>query len=116
MDFSKNDLVYIASETFNFFIKDPSNENINFLRIKVRKLIYQLNEEGLDFNKFQLTLENLFKSNQTIDFYVKKNIEEKSNYLNNKKIFILNETFFNQPDDVVFRSISEIIHKICIIR
>ena len=112
LDFSKNDLEYIASETFNFFIKDPSNENINFLRVKVRKLIYQLNKEGLDFNKFHLTLENLFKSNQTIDFYVKKNIEDNSNYLNNQKKFILNETFFNQPDEVVFRSFSEIIHKI----
>ena len=86
-DITKNDLEYIANKTFNFFVKDPSNEDDQFLRIKIRKLLYRLNQEGLDFKKFKLTLENLSKSNQTIEFYVKKNINENSKFLkHNKKI------------------------------
>ena len=111
LDISKNDLEYISNKTFNFFIKDPSNENEIFLRVKVRKLINQLNKEGLNFGKFKLTLENLFKSNQTIEYYVKKNINFNSKFLKNVNKIIINDNFFNNPDEIVFRSLSELIHK-----
>jgi len=112
LNISKHDLEYISNKTFNFFVKDPSNENDKFLRIRIRKLVNQLNQEGLDFSKFKLTLENLFKSNQTIEFYVKKNIDDNSKFLKNGKKIIVNEIFFNHPDEIVFRSFSELIHKI----
>ena len=111
LNISKQDLKYIASKTFNFFVKDPSNDNEKFLRVKIRKLLKQLSSEGLDYIKFKSTLENLFKSYQTIEFYVKKNVDENSKFLENKKI-IVNEIFFNHPNEIVFRSFSELIHKI----
>ena len=112
LNVSKKDLLYISKKTFNFFLKDPSNYNDKFLRVKIRKLINQLAKEGLNFNKFKLSLENLYKSDQTIEFYVKKNIEKNSRFLIKKKSFILNENFFNQPEEILFRSLSEIIHRI----
>ena len=39
IDVSKKDLVYITKNTFNFNVYDPSNEDDQFLRVKVRKLI-----------------------------------------------------------------------------
>ena len=112
LNISKEDLSYITRSTFNFSIEDPSNNNDNFLRIKIRKLINQLKKNGLTFEKFNLTLENLNKSNNAIDFYVKKNINENTSLLNKKKSIIINEIFFNQPEEVVFRSLSKIIHDI----
>ncbi len=106
----KKDLNYVTKKTFNFNIEDVSNENDSFLRIKIRKLILLLNEEGLSFNKLNKTLENLNKSNKIIEHYVKKNIENNSNYLKNKKNVILNEVFFQQPEEIVFRSLSILIH------
>ena len=35
-------------------------------------MIKQLKHDGLNFKKFNTTLENLYNSNQTIEFYVKK--------------------------------------------
>ena len=61
---------------------DPSNKDDKFLRVKVRKLISKLEEDGLTFNKFKISLNNLNKSNFAIDYYVKKNINDNSNYLN----------------------------------
>ena len=112
LNISKKDLSFITSSTFNFNIQDPSNENDNFLRIKIRKLINQLKKDGLTFKKFNLTLKNLNKSNSAIDFYVKKNINENTSVLDKKKSIIINEIFFNQPEEVVFRSLSKLIHKI----
>ena len=71
-----------------------------------------LEKNGLTFEKFQVTLENLSKSNKAIEFYVNKNIKENTKILNRKKSIIINEFFFNQPEEVVFRSLSKIIHEI----
>ena len=109
LNISKQDLSYITRNTFKFNIEDPSNNNDNYLRIKIRKLINQLNQDGLTFEKFQVTLENLNKSNKAIEFYVNKNIKENTKLLNKKKSIIINEFFFNHPDEIVFRSLSELI-------
>ncbi len=112
LNISKKDLVYITKNTFKFFIEDPSNNDSYYLRIKIRKLIKKLNQEGLDFNKFKITLDNLYQSNLTIEFYVKKNIDNNSKFLKEKKSIIVNKNFFNNPNEIVFRSFSELIHKI----
>ena len=112
LNISKQDLLYIAKNTFNFNIDDPSNENENFLRIRIRNLINVLKKNGLTFEKFNLTLDNLSQSNRAIEFYVKKNINENTRQLNKKKSIIINEIFFTQPEEVVFRSLSELIHNI----
>jgi len=112
LNISKEDLSYITRNTFKFNIEDPSNDNDNYLRVKIRKLINQLNQYGLTFKKFNVTLENLNKSNKAIEFYVKKNIKENTKILNGKKSIIINEFFFNQPDEIVFRSLSDLIHNI----
>jgi len=66
----------------------------------------------LSFKKLKLTLENLHQSNLTIEFYVKKNIEKNSKVLDEKKSIIVNENFFNQPEEIIFRSLSELMHKL----
>ena len=51
------------------------------------------------------------KSNDAIDYYVKKNINDNSSYIKITNKIILNENFLYQPDEIVFRSFSELIHK-----
>ena len=63
LNFDKKDLQLISSHVFNFFIKDPSNEDIKYKRIKIRKLIEEFKDIGLDKVKLFLTLNNLKKSN-----------------------------------------------------
>jgi len=108
----KVDLNYITQNIFNFYVNDPSNNNDRFLRVKVRKLLEKLDSEGLDIKKLKLTLENLHRSNNSIEFYVNQNIENNSKIINNKKSVILSESFFSNPYEIVFRSLSELIHKI----
>ena len=109
LEFQKKDLIFISSFVFNFFIKDPSNENDKYLRTKVRNLISELKDVGFDQTKLSLTLKNLKSSNDSIIFYVKNNKKLNSYFNKKKKELILNQDFFNQPYDVVFRSLSESI-------
>ena len=109
LKFSKQDLLFISKNVFNFYIEDPSNENKIFQRVKIRNLIKKLQSEGLDAKKFDLTINNLKFANDSIKFYTQMNIINNSNSSNNKKSIMLNKEFFNQPEEVVFRSLTEII-------
>ncbi len=112
LNFNKKDLKIVSNNVFNFFIKDPSNEDTKYTRIKIRKLIDEFQTIGLDKKKLLLTLKNLKKSNQTISFYVEKNKKLNSYFHKRKKELVLNENFFNQPYEVVFRSLSDSIRLI----
>ncbi len=109
ISFEKKHLNYITTKVFKSYIEDPSNEDNKFKRVRIRKLIKNLQNDGLDKNKFLLTIKNLTDSNETIKFYVAKNLKENSYIYKDKKKIILNKQFFNQPHEVTFRSLSEII-------
>ena len=109
LDQKKEDLVYISKKVFNFSILDPTNKDEKYLRIKVRKLIKKLHENGLDKKKFLVTIKNLKHSNAVIEFYVKENLIKNTFFSNKSKKIIINEIFFQQPFEVVFRAFSESI-------
>jgi len=110
--FTKNDLNFISKRVFKFKFEDPSNKNTNFKRIRIRNLMNNLKLEGMNFEKLKLTINNLSDSNFTINYYVNENIKSNSKYFNKKKYYILNSTFFNQPHEIVFRSLISLIKKI----
>ena len=109
LNFDKKDLIYVCNYIFGSFIKDPSNEDDKFKRVKIRKFLKQLETEGLNRNKFLLTIKNLKFANETIKFYTKKNLDENTYFLEKNKSFILKKNFFYNSSEVVFRSFTEII-------
>tara|TARA_B100000686_G_scaffold144890_1_gene152325 strand:+ start:130 stop:1176 length:1047 start_codon:yes stop_codon:yes gene_type:complete len=112
INFEKEELIYISRKVFDFFIDDPSNQNSDFLRVRLRKLILELKKEGLNKRKINLTIRNLKSANNTVNFYVKKNIEDNATFIKKHNTYILNNFFFEQPEEVLFRSISLILGKI----
>tara|TARA_A100001388_G_scaffold207356_1_gene157946 strand:- start:136 stop:1185 length:1050 start_codon:yes stop_codon:yes gene_type:complete len=108
----KKDLININKKTFGFLIDDPSNNNDRFLRTRIRKLLRNLEKEGLNLDKFYLTLKNLAKSNQVIEFFVEKNVVENSKYFEKDKKIILNQSFFKNPEEIILRSFMQVINQI----
>ena len=107
LDERKDELEYISKNVFNFYIKDPYNNDEKFQRIKIRKIIKGLKLNGLDKKRFNGTLRNLKYSDEVVKFYVNKNLNENSSFLPKKGQLIINHNFFNQPHEIVFRSFSD---------
>ena len=112
LDLEKKNLVDLSKRIFNLFIKDPSNKDKNFKRIRIRNLLSSLQKEGLDKKKLILTINNLKDSDKSIKFYVERNIEKNSIYSKKQNRFILSANFFDQAHEIIFRSLTKIIQKI----
>ena len=94
LELSKNDLKKISLQVFNFFVEDPSNSSDSFKRIRIRKLIRVLEQEGLDKKKLNLTIENLKDANNALDYYAFKNVRENSSFQLKEKKSYPQEKFF----------------------
>jgi len=105
----KEDLIFISKNIFDVFLQDPSNKDEKFLRIKIRNLITELKKDGLDKSKFLKTINNLKLSNEVVNFYVNKNLKKNTFFSHKKNQIICNKVFFQQPYEVIFRSLSETI-------
>ena len=105
----KEDLVFLSNKIFDFYVKDPTNTDEKFLRIKVRKLIEEFEKSDIDKKKFISTIKNLKYSNNAIDFYIKKNLNENCFFSKKENKIILNNNFFNQPHEIIFRGFSDSI-------
>jgi tRNA(Ile)-lysidine synthase len=112
LDFEKKDLLYISKKVFNSFIKDPSNNNDEYKRIRIRNLLGSLEKEGLDIKKLKLTIDNLRDSDKSIKFYVDRNLKKNTIFLREKNSYILNNDFFDQSHEIIFRSLTTIIQRI----
>tara|TARA_Y100000590_G_scaffold76703_1_gene84900 strand:- start:2716 stop:3789 length:1074 start_codon:yes stop_codon:yes gene_type:complete len=111
LNLKKQDLIYITEKTFKFYVKDPSNEQDRFQRVRIRKLISNLKNQGLDFKKLNLTINNLASTTKAMNEITDYNILKNVSFLFNKK-FLINSNFFLMPEEVVFRSLSILFKKI----
>ena len=105
----------MTKNTFNFYIDDPSNRSLEYLRSHVRFMINNLKKNGLDDKKFKMTFENLISSNNSIEFFVRKNISENSSISlskNNNIRALLSSKFFSSTDEIILRSFTKILQDI----
>jgi tRNA(Ile)-lysidine synthase len=105
----KKDLTFLSKYVFNFYVEDPTNKSEKYRRTQIRKLIEELKKNGLNKKKFSDTIRNLKYSNNVVDFYVKKNLNENTFFLFKNNKLILKSEFFQESYEVIFRSFTEII-------
>jgi len=113
INITKKTLLKVTNKVFGYCIDDPSNSNDQFLRVRVRNLLKNLQNEGFDKKKFDLTYYNLHSANEALKYYSDQNIFNNTNYFrkNLKDSVVINHKFFNQPDEIVLRSFSNLVSK-----
>jgi tRNA(Ile)-lysidine synthase len=112
LDLEKKDLIYISNKIFDFFINDRTNVNEEFKRTRIRNLLRSLEKEGLDKKKIILTINNLKDSDRSIKFYSDRNLRENVIFFKKRGVCILNQNFFNQAHEIIFRSLTKIIQRL----
>ena len=64
IDQKKENLVFLSKHVFNFYVKDPYNEDEKYKRIQIRNLIKELKDKGLDEKKNSKTIKKFKISNK----------------------------------------------------
>ena len=68
-----------------------------------------MQKNGLDKKKFLNTIKNLKYSDKAIKFYTNKNLRENTYFFIKENDYTINMNFFEQPHEIVFRSLTFII-------
>ena len=109
LKFEKKDLKYVTLNYFKTYIKDPSNKNEKFLRVRIRRYRKNMEKEGLDAKKIIKTVDNLFSADQALNFYKNKALYKHVSFLSKNKCFISKQIFLEEAEEIIFKSFSDIL-------
>ena len=109
LNFKKTDLKYVTLNYFKTYIKDPSNLDEKFLRVRIRKYRKSMEKEGLDTKKINKTVENLLSANQALNFYKNKALYKHVSFLSKNKCLINKKIFLEEAGEIIFKSFSDIL-------
>jgi len=109
LSFKKRDLKYVTLNYFKTYIKDPSNKDEKFLRVRIRKYKKNMEKEGLDTRKIVKTVDNLVSANQAINFYKNKALYKHATFVSKNKCLINKQIFLEEAGEIIFKSFSDIL-------
>jgi len=109
LKFEKKDLKYVTLNHFKTYIKDPSNKNKKFLRIRIRKYRKDMEKEGLDTKKIIKTVDNLLSANQALNFYKNKALYKHASFASKNKCLINKKIFSEEAEEIIFKSFSDVL-------
>ena len=109
LNFKKTDLEYVALKFFKTYIKDPSNEDDKYLRVRIRKNRKKFEEEGLNSSKIIKTLSNLVSAKEALSYYKEKSLHKHVSFLSKDKCVISEKMFSEEASEIVFKSFSDIL-------
>ena len=109
LNFKKKDLTYVTLNYFKTYIKDPSNLDNKFLRVRIRKYRKNLEKEGLDTRKIIKTVNNLISANQALNYYKNKALYKHASFISKNKCLINRQLFSEEAGEIVFKSFSDIL-------
>jgi len=109
LSLNKESLKYVTLNYFKTYIKDPSNKNDKFLRVRIRKYKKNMEKEGLDTKKIIKTVENLHIAKEALDFYKNKALYKHASFLSKNKCLINKKIFSEEAKEIIFKSFADIL-------
>ena len=100
LKFEKRDLKYVTLNYFKTYIKDPSNNNEKFLRIRIRKYRKNMEKEGLDTKKIMKTVDNLLSADQALNFYKNKALYRHVSFISKNKCLVNKKIFSDEAEEI----------------
>lgn len=110
LGFEKQELLDFLKENKQEWIEDPSNQNEDFTRIRLRKLATELQEEGLDAKRIQKLSHRLNRSIEALDFYVEDAFSKFVMCYETGYLDIQRQEFSNLPEEIQLRLLIKVMH------
>ena len=109
LNLKKKDLKFVTLDFFKTYIKDPSNDDEKFLRVRIRKYRNIMEKEGLHTNKIIKTINNLLSANKALNYYKSKALQKHVSFLSKKKCLINKKIFSEEASEIIFKSFSDLL-------
>ena len=106
---NKKDLKYVTLNYFKTYIKDPSNDDEKFLRVRIRKYRKNMEKEGLDTRKIINTVGNLISANKALNYYKSKALYKHVSFVSKGRCLINKQIFSEEAGEIIFKSFSDIL-------
>ena len=104
---NKKDLKYVTLNYFKTYIKDPSNDDEKFLRVRIRKYRKNMEKEGLDTRKIINTVSNLISANKALNYYKSKALYKHVSFVSKGRCLINKQIFSEEAAEIIFKSFSD---------
>ena len=109
LELKKNELQFVTLKYFKKYIKDPSNKDEKYLRVRIRKYRKDMEKEGLDSSKIIKTVHNLLSANKALSFYKNKALYKYVSFLSKNKCLINTKIFSEEAGEIIFKSFADIL-------
>ena len=109
LKFEKKDLKYVTLNYFKTYIKDPSNRNKKYLRVRIRQYRKNLEKEGLDTKKIMKTVDNLISADVALNFYKNQALHKHVSFVSKNKCLVNKKIFSDEAQEIIFKSFSDIL-------
>ena len=112
LNFPKSRLVETCKLYNLSWVEDPSNNDKKYLRVKIRKILNEFESEG--FNTFRLhnTINHINRAKLAIDKSVFDAMDEIVSYDEDKVLKLNLEKFLIYPEEIILRTLSNILIKV----
>ena len=112
LEIKKRDLTKISKKIFGEYIRDPSNRNTKYLRVKIRKLKKPLMNSGISYDQIIKSINNLASSKLTLENFMIKKSKEFIKKKINGKIYLDLKKFNRSNEEIQIRVINDVIKKL----
>ena len=103
LEYQKKSLIKVLANNSQKYVQDPSNDNPNYDRIRYRKLIGGLIDEGLNKNRLNKLILNLNQVNDAINYSTINSIYKAISQNKYGNIIVDRNIFFKLPKELQFR-------------
>ncbi len=91
--------------------EDPSNQNTDFTRVKVRQGLQQWTHTGLDQNRLLLAANNLRRADDALQAAVIHHLSATCHFFTSY-IISIDQTIVNNSEEIIFRSLSILLQQV----
>ena len=105
LEFQKEELISFCNDRGVFYINDPSNESDDFARVRLRKSMSVLEEEGLSAKRLSVSASRFSRARSALEYFSSKAFEESVSVEDSNSLSFKYDILKQFPEEIILRVI-----------